>query len=749
MTAKRRATGPAVKKKPQRPGDRKRRVLKVVKILLVLGLVGAVLVAGAFFALYSATDIPDPNAEFEAQTTRVYYSGGKDEMGRFATQNRESISLDEMPATIKDAVVAAENRTFWTDRGIDPKGILRAAFSNAAGNSTQGASTITQQYVKILYLTQERSLKRKLTEAMLSLKLQQQLSKEQILEGYLNTIYFGRGAYGVQAASLAYFDKPAADLSLREAAVLASVLNNPTNLDPANGKDAKSALRERYDYTLGSMAETGSVTADEAEKAMNRLPKFPEIAAESQYGGQRGHMLKMVRDELLSLGYTDREIDGGGLQVTTTFTSAAMAAAEQGVREERPEGFDGGALHVAVATVETGTGALRGFYGGQDYLESQINWAVAGGMVGSTFKPFTLATAINEGFSLDDTFEGNSPYEFPDGLVVRNEGDGDGNDYGTAVTATTALEQSINTAFVDMSDSIPDGPAKILATAESMGVPPPKANKKYPGIPGTSRDLEADALITLGKSRVSPINMANAYATIANEGQRADVHVIEKVVDVNGETDYSFKSSNTTALPADVSSDVSYAMQQVVQEGTGRAALALGRPAAGKTGTATNDKDQVSSAWFVGFTPQLSTAVMYVRGDGDDQLDGWLPSYFGADYPASTWTNVMGKVTEGMDVEEFPEPAMLDGEAPTDGHEYTPPPSPTQAPPSRRPSPTRPTKPTDEPTPTEEPTPTPTPTETVPTITPTVPPTTAPPPPPTTLVPTTAPPPPPTATASV
>ena len=378
----------------------------------------------------------------------------------------------------------------------------------------------------------------------MSLKLQRQLSKEQILEGYLNTIYFGRGAYGIQAASLAFFDKPAKDLTLREAAVLASVINNPSQFDPANGKDNKEALRERYEYVLAGMAAMGTADPDAAAKAAKRLPKFPEIDAESQYGGQRGHMLKLVRDELVKLGYTEQEIDGGGLRVTTTFTEKDMAAAEQGVLEERPEGFDGGKLHVAVATVEPGTGALRGFYAGQDYLDSQINWAVAGGMVGSTFKPITLTTAITEGFSLEDTFEGNSPYVFPDGLEVRNEGGGDGNDYGSAVDATYALEQSINTAFVDMSNSIPDGPDKIYQTALEMGVPPNRPARKYPGIPAISRDLEPDALITLGKARISPINMANTYATIANEGQRADVHVIEKVVDSNGETDYTLQGGD-------------------------------------------------------------------------------------------------------------------------------------------------------------------------------------------------------------
>ena len=486
-------------------------VKRALKWLLILGLVGSLLGATALVVIYKKTDIPDPNQDFQTQTSFIYYADGTNELGRFATQNRESITLKQMPQNIQDAVVAAENRTFWTDKGLDPKGILRAAFSNARGNSTQGASTITQQYVKILYLTQERSLKRKVKEAVLSLKIQNQLSKSQILEGYLNTIYFGRGAYGIQAAAHAFFDVEAKDLSLRQAAVLASVLNNPTNFDPANGKENKQALKARYSYVLGGMADAGSISQKKADKAAKRLPKFPEIQAQSQLGGQRGHMLTLVRKELNALGYSDEEIDGGGLRVTTTFTQQAMKAAEDGVKEAKPEGFGDKELHIGVASVEPDTGALRGFYAGQDYLDSQINWAVAGGMVGSTFKPFTLATALDNGYSLKSTFDGNSPFEFPDGLTVQNEGPGTGNDYGTSVNAVYALEQSINTAFVDMSNSIPDGPKKILAMAKRMGIPPAKEDpnfdkdaKKYAASPApaaTSRPTPCSPWARPGSAR--------------------------------------------------------------------------------------------------------------------------------------------------------------------------------------------------------------------------------------------------------
>jgi membrane peptidoglycan carboxypeptidase len=710
LNGKRKAAGPPEKKAKAAGGRRGGTARRVLKWVLVAGLVGTLLVAAGLVVLYKSTDIPNPNQDFQTQTSFIYYADGKSEVGKFATQNRESIPLAQMPQNIQDAVVAAENRTFWTDKGIDPKGILRAAFSNARGNSTQGASTITQQYVKILYLTQERSLKRKGKEAILSLKIQNQLSKSQILEGYLNTIYFGRGAYGIQAAAQAYFDVDAKNLSLKQAAVLASVINNPTLFDPANGRENKQALRERYRYVLDGMAEQGTAPAAQAEKAARKLPVFPKIAAQSQYGGQKGHMLELVRDELHQLGYSDEQIDGEGLRVTTTFTQKAMQAAQQGVLEARPDGFSDEKLHIAVASVQPGTGALRGFYGGQDYLKSQLNWAVTGGAPGSTFKAFALAAGLEDGFALKDTFDGNSPFYYNEegtGDRVRNEGsgpDGLGNDYGSAVSLTTATEESINTAYADLTQAI--GPQRVLDTATALGIPSWKRKAKDPyNHLDNSPGLEPVSGIALGSATIAPINMANAYASIDNGGRAAKMHVIEKVVDRNGETLWSYKQATEDAIGKDVAADTSYALQQVVRNGTGQAALALGRPAAGKTGTATNSKGQVSSAWFVGYTPQLSTAVMYVRGQGNEQLDGWLPSYFGADYPAETWTAVMRRDMEGVPVEQFPPPAYVDGTAPDSGHDpYTPPPSPTstpsptQAPTTRAPSPTPTKKPTQAPT---------------------------------------------------
>jgi membrane peptidoglycan carboxypeptidase len=691
----------------------------------LLAVLAFVLLGGLAFAYgYTTTNIPDPNKDFQAQTTFVYYSDGQHEIGRFANQNRTSIPLSDVPQHVQDAVIAAEDRTFETNQGIDPKGILRAAFSNAKGGSTQGASTITQQYVKVLYLSQERTLTRKVKEAFVSLKIQRQQSKDEILQGYLNTIYFGRGAYGIQAAAQAYFDKDAKDLTVQEGAVLASILNSPTAFDPANGAANRQRLLGRYQYVLDGMVSMGNLEASKADQVKEKLPRFPRIKSVDQYGGQRGHVLALVKNELLKNGFDDQEISGGGLRVTTTFTRNAMDAAKQGVDAQRPKGLKG--LHIGAASVDPATGALKGFYAGQDYLKSQINYATrAAGSPGSAFKPFALAAGINDGYSLKSTFQGDSPYIYPNGRdKVVNEGPGDGNDYGAAIPLTTATEQSVNTAFVDLTESMDNGPEKIKDMAVKMGVPP--------NAPG----LEPVAGISLGSATISPVDMANSYGTIADGGKAKPWYVINKVRSAEGKVLFRAPKKDNRVLPDDIDRDVSFALQQVVKNGTGKNALSLGRPAAGKTGTATNGDGNVSSSWFVGYTPQLSTAIMYVRGDGNDNLNcvqrhgktctpGYLVPYFGAEYPTRTWTDVVRQSLDSAPVEQFPPaanvPAKQADHAPQPT--YTPAPTPTQQPtkkPTRKPSP-KPSTPTPTPTPTVvTPTPTPTPTAPPPSATPTI-----------------------------
>jgi membrane peptidoglycan carboxypeptidase len=676
---KRRASGP-VRKRPASKRPWFRRVLLAV---LTLGVVGALLGALLVVILYKAIEIPNPNKDFQTQTTHVYYADKKTEIGQFAKQKRDVIAYAEMPQFVKDGVVAAEDRTFWTNPGVDIKGIIRAALSNAKGGSQQGASTITQQYVKILYLTSERSYKRKVKEAVVARKLSKQQSKDQILEGYLNTIYFGRGAYGIEAAAEIWFGVPAKELNLRQSVALASVINNPTQFDPANGEANAAAMLSRMKHVLAGMVEMGKITRAEADEAGAELPKFHKGAATPSLGGQRGHALILVKKELVRLGIaSEAQIDGGGLKVYTTLSRKVMKADQDAIDAIRPDGVP--QLHTAIANVEPGTGALRGFYGGQDYLKSQVNWSLAGDKVGSSFKPFALAAGLEAGYSLKDTFDGDSPYYYNGegtGAYVSNEDAG--HDWGP-VNLIKATEKSINSAFADLTMSIPDGPDKIRNTAYALGIPKASATNSVNNM-YQSPGLDAVSGIALGSATIAPVNMANAYASIANEGEAAKLYVIDKVVDRDGKVVYKHRTKTQEAIGSDVAADVTYAMQQVVKSGTGTAAGAIGRPAAGKTGTATSEDpkgghDFTSSAWFVGFTPQLSTAVMYNRtGDRGEPLPlaGYISSEFGGHYPAMTWAAAMRQALEGEPVESFPPPAYVDGDAPESGHAPKPTKTPT------------------------------------------------------------------------
>jgi membrane peptidoglycan carboxypeptidase len=629
-----------------------RRLLKWTALLAVVTMLAGI---GTFFVAYSMIDLPDPNEDFTTQTTEVYYSDGEHLLGTFAIQNREDVELSAVPDHVQDAVVSAEDRTFWENAGIDFKGIIRAAWSNARSESTQGASTITQQYVKVYYLTQERTWTRKLKEAILSLKVQRQLTKEQVLQGYLNTIYFGRGAYGIQAAAEAYFNTNVENLTVQQGAVLASVLNSPSAYDPASGKAARRALLARYRYVLDGMAEMGNLDPAKAQKLGRKLPNFPKIKETNTLGGQKGHLMSMVEQELISTGkFTESDIYGGGLRIITTFDYQDQKAAQRAVKDQKPEGLK--QLHASLVSIEPHTGAVKALYAGHNYLSdvknAQYNWATHGVQPGSSFKPFALIAALKKGYDLDDTFDGNSPYEIPDSDEdVENQGDSGGGSFGY-VSLLDATEESINTAFVDLTLKMGEddngevhisrGANKILNAAEKSGIPKSIVDK-----------IDPVAVTALGYAPVPTIDMADAYATFAAEGEQNDWFTVDKVTSASGEPIYDHAVKPERAYPERIAPELDYALQHVISEGTGTNA-GLRCAAAGKTGTATGPHGEVSSSWFVGYTPRIATAVTYSRGDGNDDLEGYMPSFYGGDYPAKTWQAYMGDVLGDKDCIPFP-----------------------------------------------------------------------------------------------
>ncbi|WP_159542191.1 transglycosylase domain-containing protein [Aeromicrobium sp. 9AM] len=633
--------------------------LKTIRWGALLGVLGVLAAAGTFFILYQSISIPSENAAFKTQTTKVYYSDGKHELGTFATQDRESISIDKIPASMQAAAIAAEDRSFYTNRGIDIKGIIRAARNNATSGQIQGGgSTITQQYVKILYLTQEQSYKRKVKEAILSIKIHNQLSKKQILEGYLNTIYFGNGAYGIEVASKTYFDKPAAELNYAQSAMLATIINSPTYYDPY-AEGATDRIGPRFRYVLNGMVKDGAITADQAAKFSDRIPKVEPKREINRFSGSKGYLLDLVKKQMrYKLDFLDQDIDGGGLRIVTTFNYKKQKDAIAAIKAHRPSGHK--ELHQALVSIKPGTGAVQAMYGGRDYLKNQFNWATEGTQPGSTFKAFAVVAALENGYSLKTKLNGASPLMIDGKAVTENQGDSGGESFGN-VPLEFAAQKSINTAFVDLMDQMKDGPTKTLEAAEQAGIPTSiiKPIQDQAGGP---------PLVTpLGYFPVAPVDMANAYATLAADGKRADWYVVQSVKDFRGKTQYKHKVKSEQSIPKDVAADTIAAMQKVVNSGaagTGSNAKTI-CPTAGKTGTATfgPDNDQhVSSSWFAGYSPKLATAVMYNRGKlGNGDLEGYMVPFFGGQIPAKTFQTYMNAALEGSECGTFPKPANIKG----------------------------------------------------------------------------------------
>lgn len=693
----------AGRKKTRKPKSRARRIWGRIGItflvaFIVLGLAGA----GTVAYLYQTTKLPDAHSDFTTNTTFIYYGDGTTQLGSLAVQNRVSLTYDEMPQLMKDAVVAAENRSFWQDPGFSLSGIARSAWLIATGGEVQGGSTITQQYIKILYLDSEQTMKRKVKELFLAVKMGREMPKEEILEGYLNTIYFGRGAYGIQAAAKSYFLKSASDLTVDESAALAAILNNPAGFNPSGGDDKRAKLLGRYQYVLDGMLDMGAITKAQHDSAYPQLPDFPEVPVNNRYGGTKGYLITQVEQELADKGFSESQIQGGGLQVVTTLDKRMQDAAVQTAQEytataaEKAKGNpDPADLHVAISSVDTATGGILAMYGGPDYVTSPRNWATTPRPAASTFKTFATVAGLRNGFSLKSRFNGDTFTPEGDSKSIRNEFS---HQYGS-VTLRKATADSINTAFVDMTTQIEDGPQQVIKAANDAGAP-------------TGDGWEAINRIALGFAEVSPTNMANAYATLANSGKRNEAHVVAKVTDRNGDVLYEAASPNEQTIDQNVAANVTDSLTSVVEEGTGRRAEDLERPVAGKTGT--NDFDgKITSAWFVGYTRQISTAVMYVTGDGNQNLETYKrpqdSTFFGSSYPLMTWVDYMAVASEGMPVEEFDDPKPIKAEKGDDEESERPrrtasadPGRTASASPSVRPTATA--EPTVEPQPTREPT---------------------------------------------
>lgn len=584
---------------------------------------------GLAVAAYALTDVPAPDDFAEEQASTVYYSDGT-ELGTYQGPNRNLVDYEDLPEYIGQAVVSAEDKTFFENQGIDLRGMARALINNVTGGETQGASTLTQQYVERYYVGQTTTdYLGKAKEALLAIKIAQTETKEQILGRYLNTIYFGRNAYGIDAAAQVYFGKPAAELDLSQSAMLAGLIPSPNNWDPAVSPEK---AEQRWNYVLDGMERDGYVT--EADRDALTFPETIPYERSDRLAGPNGYLLEYVTQELTATGsITEEMLQRRGLRITTTIQRPVQDQAVASVEKLRSGGLSDGAtpaeaLKVGIVSVDPTTGAIVSMYGGPDFLADQINRATRGkAQAGSTFKPFTLIAALENGKALTDTYQGYSPQEF-DGWKVNNFGF---QDFGT-IDLVKATEQSVNTVYAQLNLEI--GPEKTADVAERAGVTSP---------------VNALPSNVLGTDDVSPLDMASAYATIASQGTYHKPYMVAEATYPDGDVAYSGQTQPTQPFDAGVMADTTYAMTQVVQAGSGSTYIKpIGRDIAGKTGTSSDNK----SAWFVGFTPQISTAVALsqVGENGKDVAEitpwGGVTQVTGSTWPAALWADYMTPVLQ-------------------------------------------------------------------------------------------------------
>jgi len=626
-------------------------VVRVAVFVAGFGFVaGSVLFALAYFTV----DVPDANAYVNSQSTIFQYSNGE-EIGRVGTQNRQIVPLAKIPLKVRQAVLAAEDKSFYSNKAFSVTGILRAVFNNLTGGSLQGGSTITQQYAKTAFLTPSRTIQRKVRELVIAIKLENELSKDQIFESYLNTIYFGRNSYGVMTASQQYFNRNVDQLTLSQAAVIASILRSPGLYDPAFAEGNAERLANRFEYVKNNMLEEGWLT--EAEAAKMKLPEVAPRATSGQLSGPKGHVIEAVQKELAKFGFTPEQLLVGGLVIKTTLDQKAQQSAVDAVNRFYPSNAPED-LRIGLAAIRPGTGEVLALYGGRDYLERQLNDATQSiTQAGSTFKPFAIVAALEKGIPLTSMWNGDSPQTFDD-LGKPYEVFNYGNEGWGQVDLMTATKHSINTVFVPLGINV--GPDKVVDVARRAGIPESVAMMPTPSF-------------VLGTSSPHVIDVANAYATFAAQGIRSKPYLVSQVIGSNKGVLYEATPSTEEVFSKDVMADLTYALKGTILGGTGAAALALGRPAAGKTGTSQSN----ASAWFSAYTPQIAASVSFFRDNATQSLNGigGMTSVTGGSFPARIWTQFMRGALRGEPVMSFPAPANIGGLDPivmTSGGKQTP-----------------------------------------------------------------------------
>jgi membrane peptidoglycan carboxypeptidase len=659
-----------------------KRIVAIVAIAFGLGVALLALLIGI---AYAQTPVPTAANQFAlAQESTVYFHGGKSEIGSFGTINRRILRSNQIPAVVKNAVLAAEDRNFYHEPGVSPTGTLRAAFDDLTGHGgLQGGSTITQQFVRNYYATigTQQTMSRKMKEIFVALKLGRQKSKDWILTQYLNTINLGR-AYGVGAAAESYFGKPVKKLNASEAAALAAIIQLPNYYSTPAGHQA---LVARWNYVLNGMVSMGTLTP--AQRAAQKFPTFVKDQFGNNWAGYRGYIMQAVLSELENkYHYTKTQIETGGFKIETTFNKRMMDAAYRAVKENEQEMAANGAklpsyAHIGLAVVQPGTGDIVAMYSGSNWAMStrkcnrfdcKVDMALQSrNQVGSSFKPYVLATMVHQGISINSVLNGNTPLCVPSDthpmkLAVRGMTMGTkvscpntpygwygvANDMGDITVSkpmdvTHAISYSLNTAFVDLTHRL--GTRNVIGMAKSLGVDTAPYSQNGSGL---SQDVGQTG-IAIGIAPLTVEEQASTFATFANNGTYVSPHVIKKLTDGHGNS-VPLKITQSQVLNANEAAATDYALSKDTVYGTAtNATMADGRPIIGKTGTT----ERGQAAWFVGAIPQYSAAVGMFTNKQSQTLNGvgGLPGY-GGEWPAKIWRTFAELAFANLPAKDFPPP---------------------------------------------------------------------------------------------
>ncbi|MDX2704116.1 transglycosylase domain-containing protein [Streptomyces sp. PA03-6a] len=632
---------------------------------------------------YAMVGIPNENDAAKSQNNVFYWANGSRMVATGTGANRQNVTLSDIPKAMQNAVISAENKSFYEDSGVDPMGVGRALFNMAKGGDAQGGSTITQQYVKNTYLSQDQTVSRKFKELFISIKVGTKLEKPDILQGYLNTSYYGRSAYGIQAAAQTYYGRDADKLTPSQCAFLAALLKGPTYYDPAGATNIDSTAtakanrarsEERWKWILGEMYKDGKLNKDEYTEAVSKYPMPQGLKATAGMSGQISYLVDIAKSYVLSHSdISQSQLDKGGYEIHTTFDKKKVESLKKAVDKVRTDNINPKKrdadkyVQFGAASVVPGDGKIVAIYGGEGYEHGQFNnnANTTGVPVGSTWKPFVLAAAMQYGtnqtngvgLSPQSKYNGNDLLKIKDhegNYVLKKDGsvfkqkNESGYPWGY-ITLRKAMEQSINTPFVQLGEDV--GLPKVAEMAKNAGV-----------LDSSFESLNAS--FSIGTSKPSAIRMADAYATFASSGTQAEPYSVTKVV-AGGKVLPGFGKPKIKrdAIDSNVADNVTDVLQNVVKNGTGQKALAVGRTVAGKTGTTDSEKG-TRSAWFVGYTKQLSTSVVLFRENpkkpGLIGMAGTAgkDSAHGGEMPAEVWARYMSEALTGKD-EGFPDPGKI------------------------------------------------------------------------------------------